>query len=143
MAAGGVAGVYFIHRGQPWKLFQSTALMMMFTVVTASFLIMPFLEEYKSHRPFSLEVKRRVPPTVPLYIYADIMNDFNFYTEREIIPVVATQQQLEGLLSQHPDSYLLVRERDFEKVQRVAKAKIIVSRPVGSKNWYLISLDGQ
>jgi hypothetical protein len=143
MAAGGVAAVYFIHRGQPWKLFQSTALMMMFTVVTASFLIMSFLEEYKSRRPFSLEVKRRVPPTVPLYIYADTMNDFNFYTEREIIPVIATQQQLEGLLSQHPDSYLLVRERDFEKVQRVAKAKIIVSRPVGSNNWYLISLDGR
>jgi hypothetical protein len=36
-----------------------------------------------SPRPFSMQVKSTVPATSPLYIYADRMNDFNFYSERQ------------------------------------------------------------
>jgi hypothetical protein len=41
----------------------------------------------RSRRPFSLLIKNTVAPTALLYTYADTMNDFNFYTEREVIPV--------------------------------------------------------
>jgi 4-amino-4-deoxy-L-arabinose transferase-like glycosyltransferase len=141
LAAGGGFAARYVLRKEPLKVVAATTLMMTSTLLCAVLWIFPYIEVFKSRRPFSIELKRIVPATATLYVYADTMNDFNFYTEREIIPVVATQPQLEGLLSQHPDSYLLVRERDFEKVHRVAKAKIIVSRPVGGNNWYLISLD--
>jgi 4-amino-4-deoxy-L-arabinose transferase-like glycosyltransferase len=143
LVAAGAAAVLYIRNKKPLGVVAVTALMMVLTLLCAVLWIFPYIEVFKSRRPFSIEVKRIVPATATLYVYADTMNDFNFYTEREIIPVVATPQQLEGLLSHHPDSYLLVRERDLEKVHRVSKAKIIISRPVGSSNWYLIFLDGR
>jgi 4-amino-4-deoxy-L-arabinose transferase-like glycosyltransferase len=143
LAAGGGFATRYVLRKEPLKVVAATTLMMTSTLLCAVLWIFPYIEVFKSRRPFSIEVKRIVPATATLYVYADTMNDFNFYTEREIIPVVATLQQLEALLSQHTESYLLVKERDFEKIQAVAKAKIIVSRSVGSSNWYLIFLDGR
>ena len=143
LAGAGGSAVLYVRQNKPLKVVAATTLMMTSTLLCAVIWIFPHIEPFKSRRFFSMEVNRIVPATATLYVYADTMNDFNYYTEREIIPVVATQQQLEGLLSRHPDSYLLVRERDFEKVYRVAKAKFIISRPVGGKTWYLISLDGR
>jgi hypothetical protein len=35
--------------------------------------------------------QKYVAPTALLYIYADTMNDFNFYTEREVFPVLSSR----------------------------------------------------
>lgn len=143
MAAGGILAVFCIQRRQPWKLFQSTTLMMLLVVLSASFLIMPYLEEYKSRRPFSREIKRRVPPGASLYIYADTMNDFNYYTEREVIPVVKSTSELERLVLKGSSGYILIKDRDLQRLNTVPKDRVIAANDVGGTRWNLISLGGQ
>ncbi|MGH7823657.1 MAG: ArnT family glycosyltransferase [Candidatus Binatia bacterium] len=143
MAAGGLAGVYFIQQRQPWKLFHSMVLMMLFTVVTASLLIMPYIDKYKSSRSFSLELKGKVAPGVPLYIYADTMNDFNYYTEREVIPIIKSKSQVEELLSEGSTGYLLVKERDLKRLNMISRDRIIATEDIGTTTWNLLSLGDQ
>jgi 4-amino-4-deoxy-L-arabinose transferase-like glycosyltransferase len=140
LAAGGLAAVYFIHRRNPGKLVSSTVLMMLLTVVTGSFFILPYLEQYKSRRPFSLEVKRRVASSVPLYIYADTMHDFNYYAEREVIPILKSTGEVEELLLQDSAGYMLVKERDLKRLNAISNDRIVALDNVGGTTWNLISL---
>ena len=143
MAAGGILAVFCIQRRQPWKLFQSTTLMMLLVVLSASFLIMPYLEEYKSRRPFSREINRKVPPGASLYIYADTMNDFNYYTEREVIPVVKSTGEFERLVLQGASGYILIKDRDLQRLNTIPKDRIVAVDDVGGTTWNLISVAGQ
>jgi 4-amino-4-deoxy-L-arabinose transferase-like glycosyltransferase len=140
IAAGSLAAVYFIHRRRPGKLVSSTVLMMLLTVVTGSFFILPYLEQYKSRRPFSLEVKRRVASSVPLYIYADTMHDFNYYAEREVIPILKSTGEVEELLLQDSAGYMLVKERDLKRLNAISNDRIVALDNVGGTTWNLISL---
>jgi 4-amino-4-deoxy-L-arabinose transferase-like glycosyltransferase len=143
MAAGGLAGVYFIQRREPERLFRATVLMMVLTAVTGSLLIIPHVDQYKSSRSLSHELKEKVPPEVPLYIYADTTNDFNYYTEREIIPIIESESQVEKLRSQHSASYMLVKERDLKRLAAIPVDRIVATKEVGSTTWNLVFLGGQ
>jgi hypothetical protein len=140
MAAVGLAGVYYMGWRQPAKLFYSTVLLMLLTVVSASFFVLPHIDKYKSSRSFSLEVKRRVPPDVPLYVYADTMNDFNYYAEREVIPVVKSRNEVEKLLAQHSSGYILVKDRDLKRLNTILRDHIVATEEIGATTWNLVSL---
>jgi 4-amino-4-deoxy-L-arabinose transferase-like glycosyltransferase len=140
MAAGGLAAVYFIHCREPKKVVTATTLTMLFTVLTGSFFILPYLETFKSRRPFSLEIKRQVPSSAPLYIYADGMHDFNYYAEREVIPIIKSSGELEKLLRDGSAGYILVKERDLKRLNLPLKNRIVATDNVGATIWNLISL---
>jgi 4-amino-4-deoxy-L-arabinose transferase-like glycosyltransferase len=140
LACGGLCVVYFLWRRSPWNVFLSTTLTMVLGVMTAAASFLPFLDQFKSPRPFSLEVKRVVPSAAPLYIYADTMNDFNFYTEREVIAVVSARAALQELLVQEDAGYLLIKERDLERVGMITKERIVSSKGSDGRSWFLIAL---
>jgi 4-amino-4-deoxy-L-arabinose transferase-like glycosyltransferase len=140
MACGSLLTAYFAWRQRPWQTFLATTLTMLAGVLAASLWFLPFLERFKSPRPFSAEVKKIVSPTMPLYIYADSMNDFNFYTERDVIPVIASPSGLKALLARDQAGYLLIKARDMERTGGIARERILVSEGGGGRSWYLIAL---
>ena len=127
-----------IWRRLPSKVFFSTALTVLFGMLCTSVWILPFIDSYKSGKAFSLMVKKAVPSTQPLYIYADTMNDFNFYAEREVISVLSSPAEVEKIVSQAKIAYVLVKDRDLKKVDLGQESKILTESRVGDKKWYLV-----
>ena len=108
--------------------------------LSASLLVLPFVDSYKSPRAFAFAVGRIVPPAHPLFIYADTMNDFNFYTGREVIPVLSSPAELESIVARAGTAYLVVRERDVQRLGSGAAGEILAEGRVGDKKWRLLLL---
>lgn len=141
LAAGGGLAVLFVRQKKPLKVVAVTTLMMAFILLCAAIWIFPYIERFKSRRPFSLEINRIVPATATLYIYADTMNDFNFYTQREVIPVVRSPREAENLLTAASGDYLLVKDRDLKRLGAIAPERIVTRSGVGDTVWNLVALD--
>ena len=140
IACGALLTVYFVRRHSPWQVFLSITLTMLVGAVSVAIWILPYLDQYKSPRLFSLAVNRIVPANAPLYIYADTMTDFNFYTEREVIPVISSQAELQKLLGQDQIGYLLIKEKDRERSGLIAEERILVREGTAGRFWHLIAL---
>jgi hypothetical protein len=118
----------------------SVSAMMMLISITVSLWMFPYLESFKSHRQFSLEINRRVPPPAPLYVFSDTMNDFNYYTQREKIPVLTTRGEIERLRGGAEKSYLLVKERSLKQLPPIAPESIRGRSSLGNTTWYLVEM---
>jgi 4-amino-4-deoxy-L-arabinose transferase-like glycosyltransferase len=137
---GGFVTVYFVRRRWPLMIFSSIAALMALTTISAAIWIMPYLENFKSPRPFARQVARMVTVATPLYIYADTMDDFNYYMGRELIPVLPTPAAVDALLARRQDGYLLVKERDLRRLAMLPRRWIVVSDENGSTTWHLLRL---
>jgi 4-amino-4-deoxy-L-arabinose transferase-like glycosyltransferase len=140
LAAGGIATVVFILFRRPMIAAVSVSAMMMLISITVSLWMFPYLESFKSHRRFSLEINRRVPPPAPLYVFSDTMNDFNYYTQREKIPVLTTRGEIERLRGGAEKSYLLVKERSLKQLPPIAPESIRGRSSLGNTTWYLVEM---
>ncbi len=89
-----------------------------------------------------MEVKQRVSQADLLYIYADRMNDFNFYLEREMIPVLSRPEDLARLETERGLVYLLIRDRDVRRVltSESSQWELVIERSTGRKKWKLMKL---
>ena len=137
MAGGAWLTLLSIRRQLPFLALFSTALTVLLTMVYTAGWILPAIDLYKSPRPFALQVKKLVPTEEPLFIYADTMNDFNFYLERETVPVLSSPEQLERAISQTHKVYLLIRDRDLVRLALKMKPRILAAAQVGGKKWSL------
>ena len=88
LAVGGALTVYFIWRHRPLRAATAVVSLMTLGIICAAQWIFPYVEQFKSRRSFAVEINQLVPRNLPLYIYADTMNDFNFYLERVVMPVL-------------------------------------------------------
>ena len=136
--AGGVIGIAAIRSRKPYKVLISTVLTVALVTLSAAIWTLPFIDRYKSAQPFAIEINKIVPPTEPLYIYADTMNDFNFYTRREVISVLHSPADVKGLLQNQKIVYLLVRDRDAKEL--TGKVTVLAEANVGSKQWRLVRI---
>lgn len=141
LAAGGIGAALFAWQRRALKTCAAVAAMMVAVVISASYGIFPYLEPFKSDRPFSVAIKRLVLPTAPLYVYADTMNDFNYYSEREIIPVLASPAEAEKLWEGQKHGYLLIKDRDLKKLASIPADWIVASDSRGSRTWYLVEFN--
>jgi hypothetical protein len=139
MAGGAWSALASVRRQLPFLTFLSTLLIVLLTMVYTAGWVLPAVDLYKSPRTFALQVRRIVPPEEPLFIYADTMNDFNFYLERETIPVLSSPEQLEKTIARARRVYLLVRERDLRKLPAGTESTILAENRVGGKDWRLVS----
>jgi len=140
LAGAGASAVLYVRQSKPLKVVAAGTLMMTFILLCAVIWIFPYIETFKSRRFFSMEVKRIVPATAILYIYADTMNDFNYYTEREAIPVLQSPDEVGKLLAAGKDDYLLIKERDLQRIASIPREMLVATDAVGSTRWYLVSL---
>jgi hypothetical protein len=97
------------------------------------------VKQFKSRRSFALEITRLVPRDLPLYIYADTMNDFNFYLARAVMPVLLAPTDVEKLLDAGQTGYILIKERDLKNLKIAAPVRIVLSNGAGSTTWNLIA----
>ncbi len=137
LAAGGASAVYLIRQRQPLRTVAAIALMMTLGMLSAAQWIFPYLEQFKSRRSFASAIRKIVPSDVPLYIYADTMNDFNFYLERATIPVLNSPADVERLRAGARASYLLIKARDLKKLNLLAPQRLVLSDSATSANWNL------
>jgi len=140
LLASGACAAIFIRRRQPLMLAASVAAMMALTVIGASISIMPYLENFKSPRPFAQKVMGIVPPTAPIYIYADTMNDFNYYTGREVIPVLPAASAVDAWLARGQGGYLLVKDRDLRRLTQLPREWSVAADKRGTTTWHLIGM---
>jgi 4-amino-4-deoxy-L-arabinose transferase-like glycosyltransferase len=138
LAAGGICAAVFAWQRRPLKTFAAVTTMMVVAVISASYGILPYLERFKSDRRFSLALKRLAPPPAPVYVYADTMNDFNYYTEREAIPVLSSPAEVEELLGRSRNGYMLVKDRDRKRLPMIPVEWIIARDSRGSTTWNLV-----
>jgi 4-amino-4-deoxy-L-arabinose transferase-like glycosyltransferase len=143
MTIGGTVTLIFIRKRRPLKAVMALALLMALVTVSGSSEILPYVNQFKSRRPFSLEINKVVPPAAPLYIYADTMDDFNFYTEREVISVLSSPGDLADVLQQTENSYLLIKERDLKSLPLSGSGEVVVRDSLGSTTWNVVSLNPQ
>ena len=134
---GALIAAYLLQRELRRAMVAIVALMTL-SIVAAALWIFPYLENFKSPRAFALEIKRLVPASAPLYIYADTMHDFNYYAEREVIPVLTSPAVLEKLLESGQTGFLLVRERDFARLPMLSRTWVIASDGKGRMPWHLV-----
>jgi hypothetical protein len=114
------------------------------SLLAASLSVFPYLERFKSPRFFSAEVKRIVSPQTPLFIYADTMNDFNFYLERETIPILPSPAAVDALLAKGQHGYILVKERDLKRVASWSRNRIVLTAENGgSAIWHLLEFNSR
>jgi 4-amino-4-deoxy-L-arabinose transferase-like glycosyltransferase len=140
MAGGGLITVRSVWRRLPSWVFFSTVFTTAGGMLCLSVWVLPLVDPYKSPRFLSLQVKERVPLTEPLYVYADTMNDFNFYTGREVIPILSSEAELGQAISKARSIYLLIRERDSKQLAFEKKARVLAEGDIGGKKWSLIRL---
>jgi 4-amino-4-deoxy-L-arabinose transferase-like glycosyltransferase len=137
---GGASVVWYVRRGRPLAIAGAIVLMMALRVVSAALWIMPYLENFKSPRSFAQRINEAVPAAAPVYIYADTMNDFNFYTQREALPVLTSPAALDVLLARSERAYLLVKERDLRRLPRLSRGWIIASEARNNATWHLLQV---
>lgn len=111
---------------------------MTLAIMAISLWLFPYLERFKSPRHFSLEIRKIVGLAAPLYIYADSMHDFNYYMERETMPILATPQAVDALLASGPKGYMLIKERDLKRLASLPPEWIVASDRKGSATWNLV-----
>jgi 4-amino-4-deoxy-L-arabinose transferase-like glycosyltransferase len=140
LSLGGILALVFIRQERPVKAVAACSSLITATTICAALWVFPYLEAFKSRRPFSLLVKNTVAPTAPLYIYVDTMNDFNFYTEREVIPVLFTRQEVADVLRQSNHGYILIKAGDFNRLALFGAESIVAEDRVGRTSWKLIAL---
>jgi 4-amino-4-deoxy-L-arabinose transferase-like glycosyltransferase len=142
LTLGGVFAVHFIFRRNAMKTFFVVTAMMALLVIAVSGYIFPYLETYKSPRSFSQTIKRVVPTQTPLYIFADSMNDFNYYTGRTVIPVLTSSLEVKHLYGESSGGYLIIKNHDLKKLETLVAKKVVAVQAVGSTVWNLIDLNG-
>jgi len=136
MAGGGLVAATAIWRHRPSMAFTATACTAFLSMLYLAVWILPLIDQYKSPRAMALLIKKEVPPNDPLYIYMDTMNDFNFYTGRERIPVLFSPAEIKNAGANSMGAHMLIRERDFKKVNQ-EELTVVAEGRVGAKRWYL------
>ena len=143
LVVGGSLVVYFVQRHRPLPVVAALGAMTTAALVASWVWVFPHLETYKSPRRFALEVGRIVPAWAPLYVYADSMHDFNFYAQREKIPVLTSATQIESLRLGREKSYLLIKERDMRRLPNLRRERIIADTHIGTTTWNLFELQSR
>jgi len=68
------------------------------------------------------------------------MHDFNYYAERDSIPVLSSPAAVERILMGGQPGFLLVRERDFTKLAILPRSSVIASETKGRSSWHLLRI---
>jgi 4-amino-4-deoxy-L-arabinose transferase-like glycosyltransferase len=140
LAVGGSFAIFLITQKDPLKLIAATTLIMVCTLLCAVIWIFPYIEQFKSRRFLAMEIQRIVPAGSTVYIYDNAMNDFNYYTQRKVIPVLHSRTDVEQRLTGDSGAYLLIKSIDLKKLGVISPERIRLRRRLGETLWNLVAL---
>jgi 4-amino-4-deoxy-L-arabinose transferase-like glycosyltransferase len=138
LAVGGICAAVSVWRHDPLKGLACVAAMMVGTALSVPYGILPYLEQFKSDRPFAQTIERLVPSSAPLYVFRDTMNDFNYYSEREVIPVLRSPRQVEKLRELSENCYLLIKNNDLKTIATIPREWIVATDSSETRAWSLV-----
>ena len=138
LIAGSVAVVVFLRRKNLACCLMSSWAILLAVSLIASTRVLPLLNRYKSPRPIGWTVQSEVPSDTRVYVFRSTMADFNYYSQRNEIPVVESVEQLES--ERATNCYLIINERDLRKLDRVPDFAKISEHQVGERKWYVLKL---
>ena len=138
-----VSGWFILRCAKGGRFFAGSvalAAAMALSILCAHLSIMPIINQYKSPRLFAQQITQYVGQKDPLYTYNDTMNDFNFYLEREIIPVVSTPLDVLHLARERGPVWLLARNAGLVRhvVKKGSGWEVVMSGTTGGKQWFLL-----
>ena len=141
LAVSGAITALLMIRRKTFAVVLCVATMMLGITHAVAYSFFPYLERFKSHRAFSAEINRLVPRSAPLYVYQDTTEDFNYYTQREIIPVLDTAADISRAGAGGEQAYLLIKQRALGRLSEIPAGAVIAHRTLGSTTWYLMVLE--
>jgi 4-amino-4-deoxy-L-arabinose transferase-like glycosyltransferase len=141
LAVGGITTIALIVRRRPIATTLCVSVVMVLLTGTLTVWLFPYLEAFKSRRPFAAVVNQNVPATAQVYVYDDIMHDFNFYTRRTTIPALDSPEQVLALRERRGTSYVLIKESDLKKTPQILREWIIASDSAREPKWHLVRLE--
>lgn len=137
LAAAGRTGALGIRRRSASWVFVAVACAMLAGVFYISAWSLRYSEHYKSAKPLALAVKRGVPAGAPLYVYGRNPPSFNFYSEREVIPLLRFPAEIERAMARDQKGFLLIEENNLDGVEKKAVLKTIASADIKDAKWHL------
>jgi hypothetical protein len=105
--------------------------------------VLPYLDRYKSPRPVGEFVKNHASPAAPVYVFQSTMSDFNYYAQREKIPVIGSMVELAKLMEANAQWFLLINDKDLNDVGSRQNYDIVTEQQVGERKWYLLRTPGR
>jgi 4-amino-4-deoxy-L-arabinose transferase-like glycosyltransferase len=99
--------------------------------------LLPWLNDYKSARPFSERILARIGPA-PLGIFKDYNAGLGFYTRRRT-EVIRRRADLQGFLSQPGGAFCLVPSGDYDYLRRTIPLQEWDREAVGHRVFVLVS----
>lgn len=134
--AGAVGLLVMLRRGNILAFFWALSATLSISYILISLLVYPYVDNYKSPRPLAEFILHNISPQEPVYIFKSTMDDFNYYSKRDLIRVITSVEEAQELKS----GFILVRERDLRKIDPEKSRKIVAEGQPGEKKWYLIAL---
>lgn len=139
--AGGAIGMFlFLRRKRLEPVLLSLLAVMLGTSLVASIAVFPYLDQYKSPRPIGEFVRSHLAADARVYVFKSTMADFNFYAQRETIPVVNSADDVRKLMSSRQEAYLIVNDKDLKQFEFDSMFNAVTEYQIGEKKWYLLRL---
>jgi 4-amino-4-deoxy-L-arabinose transferase-like glycosyltransferase len=99
--------------------------------------LLPWLNDYKSARPFSERVVSRIG-AAPLAMYGDYHPAYAFYTHRSLT-VLRTEEGLVKFLASSPGAGCLIQREDYDKLGVRLHLQEVDRESVGHRTYLLVS----
>ena len=77
---------------------------------------------------------------MPVYVFQSIMADFNYYSKRDQIPVVASKDHVSKLTLSGREAYLIINDKDLQQIKSSVRFNVVTEHQVGEKKWYVLRL---
>jgi 4-amino-4-deoxy-L-arabinose transferase-like glycosyltransferase len=139
LAGGGYLVVRNLRAGRffPGAVCFASSIALSFLCVQYS--IIPVVNPYKSPRVLAAQVNRLIGAQDKLFVYADSMHDYNFYLEREKIPILSSLADVNAAAAGSDRVYLLIRERKaLRTIKGDPRWEIVMEAETSAKHWYLL-----
>jgi 4-amino-4-deoxy-L-arabinose transferase-like glycosyltransferase len=140
LVGGSVSMFVFLRKKQLEYFLCSFFAVLLGASVIASTGVLPYLDKYKSPRSLGEVIKSRLSANLPVYVFLSTMADFNYYAQREQIPVVGSGDEVSKLRLAGREAYLLINDKDLNQVKSKVGFNVVSEHQVGEKKWYLLRI---
>lgn len=138
---GGAIGMFlFLRRKRIESVLVSLLAVLLGTFLVASIAVFPYLDRYKSPRSVGEFVKSNLPSDARVYVLNSTMADFNYYAQRETLPVVSSVGDLKKLTPPGQAAYLIADGKELKRFDPNAVFNIVTIQQIGEKKWYLLRI---
>ena len=85
--------------------------------------------------------QNHVAESMLVYIFQSTVSDFNYYSQRDSILIVSSEDGIAHLIASDPRGYLLVSDKDLKKIGWFKqKREVVTEQRLGERKWNSLRL---